>query len=101
VQEAGTVTERLLPRDDDITASHDITRSGRRGYVTHATNVGITDADIKRLARWRAIEAATGRHNRGILGDQSDDQIPTQNLSAAVKRPPCCSVGWWSLNQQW
>jgi hypothetical protein len=58
VQDAGVVTERLLPREEDITVSHGIARSGRRGYATHATNVGIADADIKRLARWRAIEAA-------------------------------------------
>jgi hypothetical protein len=61
VQNAGVVAERLLPREEDITASHGIARSGRRGYATHATNVGIADADIKRLARWRAIEAAAGR----------------------------------------
>jgi hypothetical protein len=41
--------------------SHGISRSGRRGYATHSTNVRIADVDIKRLARWRAIEAAAGR----------------------------------------
>jgi hypothetical protein len=51
VQDAGVVAERLLPREEDITVSHGIARSGRRGYVTHATNVGLADADIKRLAR--------------------------------------------------
>jgi hypothetical protein len=61
VQDAGTVAERLLPRDDDITVSHGISISGRRGYATHATNVGIADTDIKRLVRWRAIEVAAGR----------------------------------------
>jgi hypothetical protein len=61
VQDAGVVAERLLPREEDITVSHGIARSGRRGYATHATNVGIADADIKRLARWRVIEAAAGR----------------------------------------
>jgi hypothetical protein len=61
VQDAGVVAERLLPREEDITVSHGIARSGRRGYATHATNVGISDADIKQLARWRAIEAAAGR----------------------------------------
>jgi hypothetical protein len=61
VQDAGTVAERLLPRNEVITVSHGIARSGRRGYATHATNVGISDAYIKRLARWREIEAATGR----------------------------------------
>jgi hypothetical protein len=61
VQDAGVVDERVLPREEDITVSHGIARSGSRGYATHATNVGITDADIKRLARWREIEAAVGR----------------------------------------
>jgi hypothetical protein len=61
VQEGGTVAERLLPRDEDITVSHGIAISGRRGYATHATHVGIVDAYIKRLARWRLVEAATGR----------------------------------------
>jgi hypothetical protein len=58
VQDAGVVSERFLHREEDITVSHGIARSGRRGYATHATNVGIADKDIKRLARWRAIEAA-------------------------------------------
>jgi hypothetical protein len=61
VQDEGTVAERLLLRDEDIAVSHGIARSGRRGYATHTTNVGISDADIKRLARWREIEADTGR----------------------------------------
>jgi hypothetical protein len=56
-----TVADRLLPRDEDITVIHGVARSGRRGFATHATNVGISDADIKRLVRWRAIEAAAGR----------------------------------------
>jgi hypothetical protein len=60
-QDAGTVSERLLQRDEDITMSHGIARSGRRGYATHATNVGIADVDIQWLARWREIEAAAGR----------------------------------------
>jgi hypothetical protein len=61
VQDVGTVAERLLPRDEDITVSHGIAKPGRRGYATNATNVGIADADIKRLARWREIESAAGR----------------------------------------
>jgi hypothetical protein len=40
VQEAGTVDERFLPRDDDVTVSHGIARSGRRGYAIHKKNVG-------------------------------------------------------------
>jgi hypothetical protein len=61
VQDAGVVAKSFLPRDEDITVSHGIARSGRRGYADHATNVGKVDADINRLARWRTIEAAAGR----------------------------------------
>jgi hypothetical protein len=61
VQDAGVVAERLLPREENITVSHGIARSGKRGYATHATNLRIADADIKRLARWRAIEVAARR----------------------------------------
>jgi hypothetical protein len=61
VQDAGTIAERWLPRDEDTTVSHGIARSVGRGYATHATNVGIADADTKRLDRWRVVEAVTGR----------------------------------------
>jgi hypothetical protein len=61
VQGAGVVDERLLPRKEDSTVSNGIARSGRRRYATHATNVGIADADIKRLAKWRAKEEAARR----------------------------------------
>jgi hypothetical protein len=44
---------------------------------------------------------ATGKHKGGILVDQSDEQIPTQSLSAVVNSPTCCYLGWWSLNQRW
>jgi hypothetical protein len=49
VQDEGMVAERLLQRDDDITVSHGIARSGKRGYATHATNFVILDVDIKQL----------------------------------------------------
>jgi hypothetical protein len=55
VQEGETVAESFLLKDEDITASRGIARSGRRGYATHATNVGLAGVDIKRLARWRTI----------------------------------------------
>jgi hypothetical protein len=74
LQDAGVVAERLLPREEDITVSHGIARSGRRGYATHNTNVGIVDADIKRLDRWRAIEAATGRA-ASLLGGTKKDTL--------------------------
>jgi hypothetical protein len=61
LQDAGTVAERFLPRDEDVAVSHGIARSVRRGYATHATHLGIPDADIKRLARLREIEVAARR----------------------------------------
>jgi hypothetical protein len=60
IQESGVVPERLLPRDKEVVDVYVIGRSGRRGYATRAINLGI-DADIKRLARRRVIEASTGR----------------------------------------
>jgi hypothetical protein len=63
VQDTRVVAERLLPREEDITVNHGIARSGRRGYATHTTNVGIADPDIKRLARWRN----RGGHRKSCL----------------------------------
>jgi hypothetical protein len=55
------VSKRLVPRYNEVVEVYRIDRSGRRGYANLATNVGIEDADIKRLASLRAIEAAAGR----------------------------------------
>jgi hypothetical protein len=60
-QAKGAVEERLLPKDEDVLEVFGIGCSIRRGYATHDTNVGISDMDIKRLVRWRAIEAAVGK----------------------------------------
>jgi hypothetical protein len=85
VQDAVTVAERLYPRDDDITVSHGIARSGRRGYATHATNVGIADADINELARLRAIEAAA-RRAASLPGGglRSDTRISIRSIPVCV-----------------
>jgi hypothetical protein len=55
IQGKGTVEERLQPRDEDVLEVFGIGCSTRRGCETHATNVGISDMDIKRFVRWRAI----------------------------------------------
>jgi hypothetical protein len=55
------VHERLLPIDEEVVKVYGIGRSGRQGYATHATSIGILDADIKILARSPAVEAAAGR----------------------------------------
>jgi hypothetical protein len=46
---------------EDVGEVYGISRSMRRGYTTHATNVNVGDADITRLARWRNLEAADGK----------------------------------------
>jgi hypothetical protein len=61
IHTAGSVYERLQPSNEEVIEVYGIGRSGRRGYATHATNVGISDADIKRLVRCRVIEGAAGR----------------------------------------
>jgi hypothetical protein len=50
--------ETILPRNSDVAVDYGISRSGRRGYSTHATNQAISDKDIQRLARWGSIENA-------------------------------------------
>ena len=56
-----SLPDRVLPKSTDVAGDYGIGRSGRRGYATHATNEGISDADVKRLARWRNIENAGGK----------------------------------------
>jgi hypothetical protein len=85
VQDTGELAEILLPRKEDITGSHGIARSGRRGYATHATNVGIADAHIKRLARWRAIEAAAGRA-ASLLGDTKEGYSEINQMIKSLLR---------------
>jgi hypothetical protein len=56
----------LIDPNEDVGEVYGIGRSCRRGYTTHATNVGIKDVDIKRLARWRNVENSDGR--AGVQG---------------------------------
>jgi len=58
--ENGSPPERLLPRDIIAPTEHGSERSGQRGCAAHATNEGVLDKDIERLARWRSIENAAG-----------------------------------------
>jgi hypothetical protein len=60
-QERGDLSDNVVIKDDDVIAVFGSGRSGRRGYSTHATKMGISDAAIKRLARWRSIEAIGGK----------------------------------------
>jgi hypothetical protein len=60
VQASGAVATRLLDPEDDVPAIYGLSRSLSRGYATHAINMGIVDADQKRLARWRYAKSADG-----------------------------------------
>jgi hypothetical protein len=61
IQTSGVVAARFLDPEDDVPALYGLIRTMRRVYATHATDMGITDADQKRLARWRYEESADGR----------------------------------------
>jgi hypothetical protein len=56
-----SLPERLLPKATVMNEEHGSGRSGRRGHATHATNKGVLDKDVKRLARWRSMENAGGK----------------------------------------
>jgi hypothetical protein len=85
VQDAGVVAEKLFPRGKYITMSHGIARSGRRGYATHATSLGIVDAYIKRLARCRAIEATAGR-DASLLGGTNEGYSEINQMIKSLLR---------------
>jgi hypothetical protein len=57
IQERGDLPDRLLGNDDGVIGVFGL---GRRGYSTCASNMGISEADTKRLARWRSTEATVG-----------------------------------------
>jgi hypothetical protein len=80
--------ERILPRNSDVAAEYDgISRSGRRGYSTHATNQAISDKDIQRLARWRSVENAGGKHTDfgGTKEGYSDIMMMSKTLLRATR----------------
>jgi hypothetical protein len=60
IQARGVVAARFLDPEDDVPALYGLSQSLRRGYATHATHMGIADADQKKLARWRYVESADG-----------------------------------------
>jgi hypothetical protein len=57
VQASGAVATILLDPEDNVPSIYVLSRSLRRGYATHATNMGIADDDQKRLARCRYVES--------------------------------------------
>jgi hypothetical protein len=56
-----SLPEHLLPKDTVVQTEYGIGRTMRRGYATHATNEGISEKDVQRLARWRMVENAGGK----------------------------------------
>jgi hypothetical protein len=56
IHASGAVAVRLLDPEDDIPSLYGLGPSLRLRYVTHAIDMGITDADQKRLARLRYVE---------------------------------------------
>jgi hypothetical protein len=87
VIENETLPERILPRSTDVAAEYGIGRSGRRGYATHATNMAISDPDIKRLARWRSVENAGGKQANlgGTKEGYSDIMMMLKSLLRATR----------------
>jgi hypothetical protein len=79
-----SLPERLLPRDTDVPAEYGIGRSSRRGYTTHATNEGISEPDIKRLARWRSVENAGGK--RANVGGTKEGYVDIMMMLKSLLR---------------
>jgi hypothetical protein len=89
VQASGSVATILLDPEDDVPAIYGLSRSLRRGYATHATNMGIADADQKRFNRWRYVESAdvrTPNFQGGTKESYSDINLMLKTLLRATKK---------------
>jgi hypothetical protein len=62
-----SLPERLLPKGTIVHMEHGSRKSGQRGHVTHATNEGVLEKDVERLARWRSVMNA-GRKQANVGG---------------------------------
>jgi hypothetical protein len=71
-----TLPERLLPKATVVQTECGIGRSMRRGHATHATNEGILEKGVQRLARWRMIENA-GRKQANLGGAKEAYSVRT------------------------
>jgi hypothetical protein len=88
-QASGAVATILLDPEDDVPSLYELSRSLRRGYATQPTNMGIADADQKRLARWRYVESADGRSPKfqgGTKESYSDINLMLKTLLRATKK---------------
>jgi hypothetical protein len=56
-----SLPEHLLPKDAVVQTECGIGRTMQQGHATHATNEGILEKDVQRLARWRMVENAGGK----------------------------------------
>jgi hypothetical protein len=87
VLENESLPERILPRNTVVQTEYGIGRTMRRGYATHATNEGISETDIQRLARWRMIENAAGKQSSlgGTKEAYSDIMMMLKSLLRATR----------------
>jgi hypothetical protein len=87
VIENDSLPERLLPKATVVSEEYGSGRSGRRGYATHATNEGIAEKDVQRLARWRSIENAGGKQANlgGTKESYSDIMLMLKTLLRATR----------------
>jgi hypothetical protein len=88
-QASGAVATRVLDQEDDVPTIYGLSRSLRRRYATHATNMGVADAGQKRLARWRYVESADGRtpnFQGGTKENYSDINLMLKTLLRATHK---------------
>jgi hypothetical protein len=87
VIENKSLSERSLPKAAVVPTEHGIGKTMRRGHATHATNEGVSDEDIQRLARWRSIENAGGKqeHSGGAKEGCSDIMQMLKTLLRATR----------------
>jgi hypothetical protein len=89
IQASGVVAARLLDTEDDVPALYGLRRSLRRGYATHTTNLGIADANQKRLGRWWYVESADGRTPKfqgGTKESYSNTNLMLKTLLRATEK---------------
>jgi hypothetical protein len=86
---SGVVAAIFLDPEDDVPALYGLSQYLRWGYATHTTNMGIAEADQKRLARWWYVESADGRtpnFQGGTKESYSDINLMLKTLLRATKK---------------
>jgi hypothetical protein len=81
IQVSGVVAAGFLDPEDDVPAIYGLSRSLR------CPNMGITDADQKRLARWRYVDSADGR----IPNFQGGTKESYSNINLMLKTILCAT----------